>query len=335
MYTIKDVAKLAGVSTSTVSRALSGNIPVSKETKDKVMRAVEELNYKPNLIAKGLKEGKSNVIGLIIPDIQNPIFPSIVRGVEDAARINGFNVVLINTDENIDNEVRAVNMLKKRWVDGFIFATATSAKNSQHIYQLIKENIPVVLMIRNIGKDFNSVVTNNFESSYKAVSYMINRGLKKIGILNGDLDLNLYMERFKGYKKALADNGIELIEDICFNSSTSGLSSYELLKDYFHNSKNNRQIDGIFATNDYKAIEAIRAIKDSGLKVPEDVSVMGFDDVKVSSFIDPQLTTVSQPFYEIGEKSVKQLLHLIDTKDFKNIKTEILDSKLKIRKSII
>lgn len=335
MYTIKDVAKLAGVSTSTVSRALSGNIPVSKETKDKVMKAVEELNYKPNLIAKGLKEGKSNVIGLIIPDIRNPIFPSIVRGVEDAARSNGFNVVLINTDENIENEVRAVNMLKKRWVDGFIFATATSAKNSQHIYQLIRENIPVVLMIRNIGEDFNSVITNNFEASYQAVSYMINRGLRKIAILNGNLDLNLYMERFKGYKKALIDNGLELVEDIYFNSSTSELNCYELLKDYFHNSGNSEEIDGIFATNDYKAIEAVRAIKDLGLKVPEDVSVMGFDDVKVSSFIDPQLTTVSQPFYDIGEKSVEQLFQLIDIRDFKNVKTDVLDSKLKIRNSII
>jgi len=335
MYTIKDVAKLAGVSTSTVSRALSGNIPVSEETKAKVMKAVKELNYKPNLMAKGLKEGKSNVIGLIIPDIQNPIFPSIVRGIEDAARNNGFNVVLINTDENIDNEVATVNMLKNRWIDGFIFATATSTENSKHIYQLIKENIPVVLIIRNIGEDFNSVVTNNCEASYEAVSYMINRGLRKIGIVNGDLNLNLYMERFKGYREALADNELEVVDEICFNSSNSGLSCYELLKDYFSKEENRNKIDGIFATNDYKAIEAVRAIKDSGLKVPEDISIMGFDDVKISSFIDPPLTTVSQPFYEIGERSVERLLGLINTKDLTNKKVEVLDSKLTIRNSVI
>src|SRR5699024_1671707 len=335
MYTIKDVAKLAGVSTSTVSRALSGNIPVSEETKAKVMKAVKELNYKPNLMAKGLKEGKSNVIGLIIPDIQNPIFPSIVRGIEDAARNNGFNVVLINTDENIDNEVAAVNMLKNRWIDGFIFATATSTENSKHIYQLIKENIPVVLIIRNIGEDFNSVVTNNCEASYEAVSYMINRGLRKIGIVNGDLNLNLYMERFKGYREALADNELEVVDEICFNSSNSGLSCYELLKDYFSKEENRNKIDGIFATNDYKAIEAVRAIKDSGLKVPEDISIMGFDDVIISSFIDPPLTTVYQPFYEIGERSVERLLGLINTKDLTNKKVEVLDSKLTIRNSVI
>lgn len=332
MYTIKDVAKLAGVATSTVSRALSGNVPVSDETKEKVMKAVKELNYKPNLVAKGLKEGKSNVLGLIIPDIRNPIFPSIVRGVEDAARVNGFNVVLINSDENIEHEVSAVNVLKNRWIDGFIFATATSVENSKHIYKLMEQEIPVVLMIRNIGKDFNAIVTNNFEASYEAVSYMINRGLRRIGIINGKLSLNLYMERYQGYKKALEDHGLELVDDICFNCSTSNSDCYDQLRDYFSKGKS---IDGIFATNDYKAIEAIRAIKDSGLRVPEDVSVMGFDDVQVSSFIDPELTTVSQPLYDMGSRAVERLIEIIGEGELDNTRIEVLDSKLVIRNSVI
>ncbi|SNS10540.1 transcriptional regulator, LacI family [Anaerovirgula multivorans] len=332
MYTIKDVAKMAGVSTSTVSRALSGNIPVNDDTKKRVFDAVKQLNYKPNFLAKGLKEGRSSAIGLIIPDIRNPIFPALARGVEDTARNSGFNVIFCNSDENIENEIESVNMLKNRLVDGFIFATASV--DCQHIHQLRDENIPVVLMVRNIEELFDAVVTNNFEASYHAVKYLIDRGLKKIAIINGRLNLSLYRERYAGYKKALEDHGIDFSQEICFNCSTADANCYNIVKNYF---ATHRDIEGVFATNDLRAIEAIRAIKDAGLRVPADVSVVGFDDIQISSLLDPQLTTVAQPLYEMGKLAVEKLIKIIDEKGKRKQKPEIdvVESKLIIRNSTI
>ncbi|AOY74527.1 LacI family DNA-binding transcriptional regulator [Clostridium formicaceticum] len=332
MHTIKDVAKIAGVSTSTVSRALSGNIPVNDDTKKRVLDAVKQLNYKPNFLAKGLKEGRSNAIGLIIPDIRNPIFPALARGVEDTARSNGFNVIFSNSDENIENEINSVNMLKNRWVDGFIFATASL--DCQHIHQLREENIPVVLMVRNIEESFDAVVTNNFEASYNAVKYLIDRGLKKIAIINGRLSLSLYRERYEGYKKALEDHGIDFSEEICFNCSMANGNCYEVVKNYF---STHRDVDGVFATNDSKAIEAIRAIKDVGLRVPTDISVIGFDDIQISALLDPQLTTVAQPLYDMGKLAVEKLIKIINEKSKRKKKPQIdvVKSELVIRNSTI
>ena len=328
MVTIKEVAKRAGVSTSTVSRTLSGNIFVNKDTKKKVIKAVNELGYSPNVLAKGLKEGKTNTIGLIIPNIRNPIFPAIVRGVEDTARKNGFIVILCNTDENIDNEKEIINTLEKRWVDGFIFATASSDFN--HIYKIKEDKFPLVLLVRSVEDKFDSVVTNNFEASYKAVRYLIQRGHKKIAIINGDLNLSLYRERYEGYKKALFDSGLEIPSEVSFCCSFENQECYIKTTDLL---KSNIIPDAIFATNDLRAIEAIRAIKDLGLKVPEDISVLGFDNIQISLFIDPTLTTISQPFYKMGEVAVKKLIKIISYKRNRKPKIDVVKSELVIRNS--
>lgn len=328
MVTIKEVAKRAGVSTSTVSRTLSGNIFVNKDTKKKVIKAVNELGYSPNVLAKGLKEGKTNTIGLIIPNIKNPIFPAIVKGVEETARKNGFIIILCNTDENIDNEKEIINTLEKRWVDGFIFATASSDLN--HICKIKEDKFPLVLLVRSGEDKFDSVVTNNFEASYKAVRYLIQRGHKKIAIINGDINLSLYRERYEGYKKALLDSGLEIPSEMSFCCSFENKECYIKTTDLL---KSNIIPDAIFATNDLRAIEAIRAIKDLGLKVPEDISVLGFDNIQISSFIDPTLTTVSQPFYKMGEVAVKKLIKIISYKRNRKPKKDVIKSELVIRNS--
>lgn len=328
MGTIRDVALRAGVSTSTVSRALSGNIPVNEDTKIRVLEAVNALNYKPNFLAKGLKEGKTNAIGLVIPDIRNPIFPNLAKGIEDTARKKGYNVIFCNTDENLENEINSVSMLKERWVDGFIFATA--AEDCKHIYQLKKENFPIVLAVRNIEKDFDAVVTDNFEAAYEAVSYLIQKGHKRIGIINGNLNLSLYQERYQGYKRALEDAGVPVMEDICFSCSFANDHCYHTVKEQL---EKDDSIDAIFASTDLRAIEAIRAIKDMGLRVPEDISVVGFDDINISSFIDPKLTTVSQPLYEMGKMAVEKLIKMIESKSYKKPKVDVVKSQLVIRNS--
>lgn len=190
MVTIKDVARKVGVSISTVSRVMSGNIFVEENTKEKVLKVIEELNYTPNFFAKGLKERKTGTIGLVIPNINNSIFPMITKGIENVARRRGYNVILCNTDENIDNEKEIIDMLKKKWIDGLILTPVL--KDYEHMSKIRESNIPVVLIIRNFKNMFDSIVTNNFEASYEAVKYLIQRGRKKIMIINGDLNIELY-----------------------------------------------------------------------------------------------------------------------------------------------
>ena len=328
MVTIKEVAKRAGVHPSTVSRALSGKIPVDEETKQKVMEAVEALNYQPNVLAKGLKEGKTNTIGLIIPNIQNPIFPAVARGVEDEARKAGFTVILCNTDEDLAVERNYVDKLQKRWVDGIIFATASD--KSEHILTLKQNNFPVVLLVRHMGKEVDAIIADNYQGAYQAAAYLIEKGHRKIALINGDTSLPLYAERLNGYKQAHQDAGIVIDEKMILNGVSGYQDGYDAAKQLL----NGGAIpDAVFATSDPKAVGVMRAVKDNGLAVPKDVAVVGFDDLSMSALLDPPLTTVAQPFYEMGAKAAARLIALIKNKNQRKPRVDILDTKLVVRNS--
>lgn len=329
MITIKDVAKRAGVSPSTVSRTLSGKVPVDRQTREKVMEAIRALNYKPNILAKGLKEGRTNTIGLIIPNICNPVFPAVARGVEDVAREKGFTVILCNTDENIEAEKDYVEKLQKRWVDGFIFATAR--EESQHILELKEKGFPVVLVVRHMDEAVDAVVIDNYKSSVEAVEYLINTGHRRICIINGDRSLTLYSERFEGYRHALEAAGLPFIPELVLDVAGRDDNGYGAVMGLL---KKGILPDAVFATSDPRAIGAIRAIKDCGLNVPGDVSVVGFDDLSISPFLDPPLTTVSQPLYEMGAKAARRLIEIINGEKNEKAKIELVKASLVIRKSV-
>ena len=329
MATIKDVAKRAGVSPSTVSRALSGKVPVDQETRERVMEAVRALNYKPSILAKGLKEGRTNTIGLIVPNISNPVFPAVARGVEDVAREHGYTVILCNTDEDIEAEKDYVEKLQKRWVDGFIFATAR--KESHHILKLKESGFPVVLVVRHMGQAVNAVVIDNYRSSFEAVKYLIDTGHRRICIVNGDTSLTLYRERFDGYRHALQAAGLPVLPELVLNAAGRRDTGYETVTAMI---KKGVVPDAVFATSDPRAISTIRAIKDCGLNVPDDVSVVGFDDLDISAFLDPPLTTVSQPLYEMGARAARRLVGMINGEEYEQPKVELVEANLVIRKSV-
>ncbi len=332
MVTIKDVAKKAGVSPSTVSRALSGNGPVKESTRKKVLDAVKLLDYRPNFLAQGLKEGKTKTIGLIIPNIRNPIYPAVARGVEDAAKKFGYTVVLCNTDEDVDTEKEYIQKLQKRWVDGIIIAPASN--ENDHIVKLQNENFPIVVIVRNVDFLANAVIIDNYRAAYDAVSYLIRTGHRRIAIVKGNQQLALYRERFRGYKQALLDAGIQVDEELITGDDSDSvqwtLDGYNAINCLF---AQKIEFDAVFATTDLRAIGAIRAIKDHGYKVPEDISVIGFDNLEFSSLIDPPLSTVSQPLYNIGMRAVNKLIPLIDNKTVTEPTIEIMLSELIIRKS--
>ncbi|HHY42133.1 MAG TPA: LacI family transcriptional regulator [Thermoanaerobacterales bacterium] len=332
MVTIKDVAKKAGVSPSTVSRALSGNASVKESTKQKILEAVKLLNYRPNFLAQGLKEGKTKTIGLIIPNIRNPIYPALARGVEDTAKKFGYSVVLCNTDEDVKAEKEYIQKLRKRWVDGLLIAPA--AKETEHIVELQKEGFPMVIIVRNVDFLANAVIIDNFRAAYDAVSFLIKTGHQRIAIIKGNQQLALYRERFRGYKQALLDAGLPVHEELITGDESDSvqwsLDGYNAVYSLF---AQNIKFDAVFATTDLRAIGAIRAIKDHGYKVPEDISVIGFDNLEFSSLIDPPLSTVSQPLYDIGVRAVNKLLALINTETMQEPTVEIMSSELIIRRS--
>jgi LacI family transcriptional regulator len=328
MVTIKDVAKMAGVSPSTVSRAISGNIPVDKQTKDKVMKAVKVLDYEPNALAKSLKDGKTNTIGLIIPNIGNQLFPSLVKGVEEVARKSGYIVILCNTENNLDIEKKYLDKMKKRLVDGFIVATAEA--DSRHILNMKDEEIPVVLLVRHLEDKVDAVILDNFKGAYDAVTYLIIREHKKIAIINGRVELTLYNERFQGYKKALEDANLSVDNTYILDDSVGEENGYSVTVNLL---KSGNIPDAIFATTDLRALGAIRAIKDFGYKVPEDISVIGFDNLEFSKLFDPQLTTVSQPLYSMGKLAMQKLIKIMNKKNKHKVIIDKMEPELIIRNS--
>jgi len=329
---MKEVAQRAGVSVSTVSRVLAGNTSISEKTRINVKEAAEALNYTPNAMAKGLKLGRTNSIALLIPSIDNLMFPEIVRGVEDVARSQNYIVTLCNTDENLNTVKLYMKKLTNMGVDGIV--VATMKKNSDHIKRLHAEGFPIVLTSRNYDNKLDAVVINNSAAAYKGVSYLISRGYKHIAIALGNMELPLYQRRFHGYKEALEVGGLVFDEGLVMNEVSTNESFYPLTKNLL---KEHPEVDCFFSTNDMRAIVIIRALRDMGYSVPKDFGVMGFDGTKISSLVDPPLTTIRQPLYEIGANAARRLIFQIQQKQdkgkFSPIEIKVLETELIIRKS--
>lgn len=313
MTNIKEVARQAGVSASTVSRVLNAKSYVNEATRQKVLQAVQQTGYRPNVLAKSLKSGRSNTICLMVPSMQNPIFPEMARGVEDVARRSGFTVVLCNTNEDDTVEKAYIDKMKTQWIDGFV--VCSSMGRADHIRALRGEGFPLVLVNRFEERDVNRldiVAVDNFKAAYDAVQYLIGAGHRRIALASGREELYFYRERFRGYCRALEDAGIPL-DDALVLRETSGVESFDRLT---------REVmalpdppTAVFAASDPKAFVVMHALHDMGLRIPADVSVLGFDNVSLSSMVEPPLSTVAQPLYEMGAVATKNLIHQIRYKE--------------------
>jgi len=332
MPTLNDVAQFAGVSTCTVSRVLANKNYISDKTRQRVLEAVDELDYRPNQLAKSLKLGRSNTIALIIPSIQNQIFPDITKGVEDFARKSGFTVVLCNTDEDIEIEKEYIEKLRTRLTDGFIIASMTS--DSAHVRKLRSEGFPVVLTGRVYDDSIDAVAIDNVQAAYDATRYLIGSGHQAIALAMGRQEISIYADRLVGYQRALEESGLVFDESLIMYETNGSASFYALTTQMLHSG---RKIDAVLATSDAKALAAMRAILDYGCSIPDDISVMGIDNVEISALIEPPLTTVSQPLYDIGVLAAKRLIEQINHKEkFSELKPphiDLLSTELIIRKS--
>lgn len=333
MVTIKDVAKLAGVSKSTVSRVVVNKIPVSKEAKERVMKAIKELNYHPNMIAKGLKEGKTFSVGLIIPNIRNPFYPALARGVEDSANKKGYSIVLCNTDDDEEKEINYINNMRNKFVDGLIICTTSIA--GKHIKELHDINYPIVLLDRNIPDvEVDAIMSMDFKGAYEITNYLLRKGHRKIAFINGNIQILTFNLRYQGYCKALNEYNIPVDEKLVMNapSSVTLQQSYDLMSELLNNGI---VPSAVFATSDSKAIGAMKAVQEKGYDVPRDISIIGFGDIDISYFVSPSLTTYSQPIYKMGLMAFERLLKLMKAKKLVKPAVTYVEGELVERGSVM
>ena len=333
--TIKDIARELNISTSTVSRALKDYPGISDDTKKKVKELAEKLHYRPNAIALSLRKSKSFTIGVIVPEVVHFFFSTVISGVEEIAYANGYNVILCQTNEKIQRELSGIETMLDNQIDGLLVSCSKETENFDHFTKLMKQNFPIVFFDRvpDIENTVN-VTVNDFKGAYDATKHLIDQGYKNIIHLAGPKTLPISAKRMEGYKQALEDK--QLIQNpdwIIPCPEGTQEESYAITKNLFENDKN--RPDAIFASNDIAAAGAMMAVKDLGLKVPQEVGIVGFSNWQFSSMIDPPLSSVAQPGFEMGEKATAMLLEMIEQKKEANweAKTIVLETELIIRKS--
>ncbi|WXR61064.1 LacI family DNA-binding transcriptional regulator [Peptostreptococcaceae bacterium AGR-M142] len=328
--TIKDIAKMANVSIATVSKVINNKDErISLETKNRVLNIIKEQGYIPNRVASSMVTKKTKTLGLIIPDITNPFFPELTRGVEDFAKENGYTLILCNSDNNLEKEDAYIDMLQEKMVDGIIFTA--SSKRDKISESLKKIKLPVISVDRDIKglKVQGKIIVDNESGAYDGVNYMINRGYKKIYHITGPMISKPSKDRYKGYIKAYQDNKMNPPKDHLLEKSYTSKWGYEAVMKLLNS---NVEFDGIFCGNDLIALGAIKALHSKKIKIPKEVGVLGFDNIYMSSMIEPELTTVEQPKYKMGYEAARLLVKLIKKEIVKNNKY-ILKTKLIKRKT--
>ena len=330
--TIKDIAAKLSVSASTVSRALRNHPDISAETTRKVQNMAKKLDYFPDSLAQGLKGRRTNTIGIIVPEIKHDFFSSVISGVEDVTYTAGFTIMVCQSNEDVEREKINIRSLVSNRIAGLLISISQSTVDVSHFNILKKREIPVVFFDRTNKKITDSqVIVDDYKAAYEATTHLIQRGYQRIAHLAGPSNISIGLERCSGYKQALLDNGRTIVSDLIIHGGfrqedgNSGITNFLKMKN---------PPDAIFAVNDPVAIGAFRKIKEVGIHVPKDIALVGFSNNPISSLIDPPLTTVEQPSYEMGKIAAKLLLEQIDSdsKTTPGIK-KILSTKLLVRKS--
>ena len=328
--TIIDIAQKLNISPSTVSRALSNHPDVKLETKNLIKKVAEELQYSPNPIARSLKNSRSTTIGVIVPEIKHDFFSSAISGIEDVAYQSGYTIIVCQSNESYEREVVNTNVLMHQRVAGVIASISQNTKSGEHFQDLIKRKIPVVFFDRVIeGINASCVVIDDYQSAFDAVKYLIKNDYRKIAHFGGPKELSICLRRRNGYMDALKQNGIILHNDYLRYGGLHEQDGYHSMDEML---KENVIPDAIFAVNDPVAIGAFQRIKEAGLKIPDDIAIVGFSNNKITSLVDPQMTTVDQPSFEMGRKSAEILLTILEDKTTEP-KSIVLSTNLIVRGS--
>ncbi len=334
---IKDVAAHAGVSISTVSNVLNGTKSVSDELCRRVLEAVEDLHYHANTLAKGLKSGKTNTLCVIVPSIVSVFFPKVLRGMQTAAAKNGFSLTIFETGDDFQKERETINILRRQYVDGVLLSTCCDPKESAAYIEELRhlhigdKRVPVVFYEEAPDDGVDAVVVDNKKASYNATAHLLEIGCKRIAYIAGPQHrFMMGKKRYEGYLSALREAGLKPDETLLREGDYTPISGYEQTRALL---LDGGEMDAVMCGNDQMAIGAIRALREAGLRVPEDVAVMGFDNNFPGTLISPSLSTMSVPKQRMGQEAVELLLWRIQQGESAPTRMIELDANLIVRQS--
>lgn len=333
--TIEDIARALNITAATVSRALHNHPAIKEATKKIVKETAERLNYRPNRIASSLRLGRSNIIGVIIPSAEINFFGSVIHGIEKVANINGYNVLIYQSNELYESEKKGVQTFLQSQVDGVLASISKETINLDHYNEIKRRGIPLVLFDRaNDALGVSSVVVNDYRGAFDATRHLISQGCRRIAHIGGQQHVNIFNQRLKGYIDALNTHNIALDDDLIVYGKVSIESGRECM---------NRLLagpnvpDGVFAVEDFTALGAMQAIKSAGKKMPEDIALIGFANEAFGEYLTPSLSTVNQQTVVMGEEAAKLFFELQANGNVHNSQPKklVLEPELVCRQSSI
>ena len=323
--TIKDIARECNVSITTVSRVLNNKTEsIGAKTVERVKQKIDELGYRPNSLARSMVTGQSNTIGLVIPDVRNPFFSELARGVEDFMNTVQYGVFLCNTDSSMEKEHQYINLMKGKISDGMIFTTQNNYELPKYFSDLIKNDYPMVLIERYIDgiKNIPGIYLDNRGGAKKLCNFILDKGHKKIACITGPNETTNARMRLEGYKDALKDSGISIDESIIVEGNYRYSGGYNCMKMLLEENRND--FTAVFACNDMMAYGAYKAMEEKNISVPQDISLAGFDNIKYPDVFKPKLTTVELPSYDMGWKAAEILMKIIKEEELDQVVSEYM-----------
>ncbi|MBU5590250.1 LacI family transcriptional regulator [Clostridium sp. MSJ-4] len=318
--TISDIAQKAGVSLATVSRVLNDSGYVKEETREKVLKVIKELNYTPSAIARSLSKNKTNTVGVIVPEITNPFFGEVIKGITQVAEENGLNIILCDTDESKEKELKALKVLTEQRIQGIII-TPTSAEdefNSEYLKTLENMGIPIVLVDGNVKyTTFNGVFVDNIKGSYEATEALIKEGHRKIGIITGRMNSKPAKDRYLGYQKALLMNNIPLDDKYVFYGDYKESTSYNLTKNIL---KMDDRPTAIFVCSNMMTLGCLKALYEDRINIPNDIALVTFDRIEILNILGFNISYVNGPSVEMGKLGMQMLVDILNNKNKNEIR---------------
>jgi len=329
--TIYDVAKALKLSPSTISRGLKNHPHISKETRKKILAAATEMGYRQNKFASNLRQKHTNTIGVVVPRLDSYFMATALAGIEKVASENNYGLIISQSQESWRKEMACVTTMFNSRVDGLLVSLAYDTKNTNHFNILFDKDIPVVFFDRVADcHGCMSIIIDNYKAGYEATSHLIQQGCRRIIYLSGNMLRNVYSERYRGYKQALDENKIDFDQNMVVISDMSVQAGIDTAKKIL---RMKPRPDGIFTANDTTAVATIVELEKAGIKIPEEIAVVGFNNEPVSQVIKPNLTTIDYPAREIGEIAATSLIAKLKDSQSANLSTIVLKHDLIIRQS--
>ncbi len=330
--TIHDIAKKLNISASTVSRALNDNPLISLPTREKIKKVADEMGYRPNILAANLRTKRTNTIGVIVPLINRHFFSSVISGIEYIAYNQGFTVSISQSNDSFDKEIKIANTMFNNRVDGVIISIGMETTSFGHLKQFTENKIPLVFFDRVVDEiHTHKIIVDDFGGGYKVTQHLIEQGAKTIAHVGGPLNLNIYKNRRNGYIQSLIDAGFEVNESLIIHNSLRKEEGVEAIKKLL---ESNKKIDAIFCANDTTALSAIIYLKNMGIKIPDEIKIIGFSNEPSSEVVTPSISTVRQPGFLMGQKAAELIIQQITgEKLMEEIETITLPTELIIRES--